>query len=97
MSIDLDELLERMNDEQSFIAFIDALGSDFASQPLLDNVTLLKRDELGVSQWENGSVDTFLEAAAAWATDSARNSPSISETNIWQRCASILLAGKFYE
>ncbi|MEN5241050.1 MULTISPECIES: hypothetical protein [Pseudomonas] len=61
MSIDLDELLERVNDEQSFIAFIDALGSDFASQPLLDNVTPLKRDELGVSQWENGSVDTFLE------------------------------------
>ena len=97
MSIDLDELLERVNDEQSFIAFIHALSSDFASQPLLDNVTPLKRDEAGVSQWENGSVDTFLEAAAAWATASTRISPSTSETNIWQRCASILLAGKFYE
>ncbi|WP_460125317.1 hypothetical protein [Pseudomonas sp. H3_G09] len=79
------------------MAFIEALGSDFASQPLLDKATPLKRDEAGFSQWVNGSVDTFLEAAAAWATASARSSPSSSKTNIWQRRASILLAGKFYE
>ncbi|WP_434575667.1 DUF7660 family protein [Pseudomonas sp. Z3-6] len=48
--------------------------------------------------WENGSIDTFLDAAAAWATASSRSSPvSASRSNVWQRCAAILLAGKFYE
>ncbi|WP_422775927.1 DUF7660 family protein [Pseudomonas mediterranea] len=52
----------------------------------------------GALGWENGSIDTFLDAAAAWATASSRSSPgSASGSNAWQRCAAILLAGKFYE
>ncbi|UCR85153.1 DUF7660 family protein [Pseudomonas chlororaphis] len=98
MSIDLDELLERVNDEHSFIGFIEALGSDFAAQRVFEEATPSSPYCPGALGWENGSVDTFLDAAAAWATASSKSSPpSAPDTNVWQRCASILLAGKFYE
>lgn len=35
MFADLDELLESVRDEQSFVAFIEALGADFASDRAL--------------------------------------------------------------
>ncbi|KPN92979.1 DUF7660 family protein [Pseudomonas nunensis] len=98
MSIDFDELLGRVKDEQSFIEFIGALGSDFASERVLEETTPSSPYGPGALGWENGSIDTFLDAAAAWATDSTRSSPpSAPVSNVWQRCASILLAGKFYE
>lgn len=98
MSIDLDELLERVIDEQSFIRFIEALGSDFASERVLEEMTPSSPYESSVLGWENESVDTFLDAAAAWATASTRSSSqNVPVSNVWQRCASILLAGKFYE
>ena len=95
-SDDLDELLERVNDEQSFIAFIQALGADFArEQTMNEPLSPYGRSALG---WENGSVDAFLEAAGAWAIDSSRQvAAEVASANVWQRCASILLAGKFYE
>ncbi|MEO6677997.1 MAG: hypothetical protein ABIO21_11530 [Pseudomonas sp.] len=98
MSIDLNELLGRVNDEQSFIGFIEALGSDFASERVLEETTPSSPYGPGALGWENGSIDTFLDAAAAWATASTRcSAPSAPVSNVWQRCASILLAGKFYE
>ncbi|WP_442101854.1 DUF7660 family protein [Pseudomonas sp. ITP1] len=87
-----------MNDEQSFIGFIETLGSDFASERVSEKTTPSSPYEPGVSGWENDSIDTFLDAAAAWATASTRSfPPSAPVSNVWQRCASILLAGKFYE
>jgi hypothetical protein len=95
-SDDLDELLERVNDERSFITFIQALGADFARERTM-NEPLLPYGRGGLG-WENGSVDAFLEAAGAWAIDSFRQvAAEESSANVWQRCASILLAGKFYE
>ncbi|WDR37803.1 hypothetical protein NN484_08705 [Pseudomonas serboccidentalis] len=92
---DLDELLESVSDEQSFIAFIQALGTDFARErSVSEPLSPYGRGALG---WENGSVDAFLEAAGAWAIASSRQAADVSSANVWQRCASILLAGKFYE
>lgn len=98
MSINLDELLKTVDDEQSFIGFIEALGMDFAEERLLEETSPSSPYGPGALGWENGSIDTFLDAAAAWATASSRSSPvSPSRSNVWQRCAAILLAGKFYE
>ncbi|MBC3384283.1 hypothetical protein HU715_012105 [Pseudomonas sp. SWRI12] len=98
MSISLDELLKTVDDEQSFIGFIEALGMDFADERLLEESSPSSPYGPGALGWENGSIDTFLDAAAAWATASSRSSPlSASRSNVWQRCAAILLAGKFYE
>lgn len=98
MSINLDELLKTVGDEQSFIGFIEALGMDFAEERLLEETSSSSPYGPGALGWEHGSIDTFLDAAAAWATASSRNSPvSTSRSNVWQRCAAILLAGKSYE
>lgn len=98
MSVDLEELLENVDDEQSFIAFVQALGCDFARERVLERSTPSSPHGPEVLGWENGSVDAFLDAAAAWATADSRNTPSTTpESNVWQRCAEILLAGKFYE
>ncbi|AHC36061.1 MULTISPECIES: hypothetical protein [unclassified Pseudomonas] len=98
MSINLDELLKTVDDEQSFIGFIEALGMDFAEERLLEETSPSSPYGPGALGWENGSIDNFLDAAAAWATASSRSSlVSASRSNVWQRCAAILLAGKFYE
>ncbi len=98
MSVDLDELLERVSDEQSFIEFVAALGADFSRERALEKPTPSSPYEAGASGWENGSVDTFLDAAAAWAVATSKNSPvDAAASDVWQRCAEILLAGKFYE
>jgi len=96
MPVDLDELLERVHDEQSFIVFIEALGTDFASERVL--TTSSSPCGAGTYGWENATIDSFLEAASVWGTASKRCSPSsLVGSNTWQRCAAILLAGKFYE
>lgn len=98
MSINLDELLKTVDDEQSFIGFIEALDMDFAGERLLEETSPSSRYGAGALGWEHGSIDTFLDAAVAWATASSRSSPvSACKSNVWQRCAAILLAGKFYE
>jgi hypothetical protein len=98
MSVDLDELLERVTDEQSFIDFVAALSADFSRERALEKATPSSAYQAGALGWENGSVDTFLDAAAAWAMATARNAQAdAAVSNVWQRCAEILLAGKFYE
>lgn len=98
MSVDLDELLERVTDEQSFIEFVAALGADFSRGRALEKATPSSAYQAGALGWENGSVDTFLDAAAAWAVATSRNAQvDAAASNVWQRCAAILLAGKFYE
>ncbi|MFL1501937.1 hypothetical protein ACI77J_27835 [Pseudomonas sp. O64] len=96
--VDIDELLARVRDEASFILFIEALGADFARERLLEQASPSSPYGPGALGWENASVDAFLDAAAAWAASSTRPAqaaPVVS--NVWQRCAAILLAGKFYE
>ena len=96
MSVDLDELLRSVNDEQSFIGFIEALGSDFASERVFQETTPSSPYGPGALGWEDGSVDAFLDAAAAWATSSSNSSMSNAPvSNVWRRCATILLAAKF--
>lgn len=96
--LDLDELLEHVSDEASFICFIKALGADFAHERSLEDLSPSAPYGAGASGWENGSVDSFLDAAAAWADSSSRSSSyEGAVSNVWQRCAAILLAGKFYE
>jgi hypothetical protein len=96
--VDIDELLARVRDEASFIRFIEALGADFARERLLEQTSPSSPYGPGALGWENASVDAFLDAAASWAESSTRHAQAdVVVSNVWQRCAAILLAGKFYE
>jgi hypothetical protein len=92
MTTDLKPVLERVVDEESFLAFVGALEADW------------HRDEQtskpygGGGGWENGTIGAFLEAAIAWAEDTKKAPQAVpTSSNPWRRCADILWAGAFYE
>lgn len=79
----LHEQLEKATDEATFLAFVQALIVD----------------RRGVAaHWENGSIEDFLEAASAWAEDSAFGSQQeLLLTSPWRKFATFLYAGNIYE
>ena len=81
--------LERVVDEQSFVAFLEALHADWRQ-----DVAAPERP----GGWEQGDIGGFLDAAVAWAVAS-RRAPLLPApaTNPWRRCADIIAAGAFYE
>ena len=83
MSPNLDNLLDAVSDERTFVNFIAALGADFVAEKALE--------------WENSTVDTVFESAIAWANDTRDNIVDLANQNPWRRCAHIIYAGKFYE
>jgi hypothetical protein len=89
------DLLDGVQDEASFIAFVEALASDFARELKLEAETPSSPYGPGALGWENSRIDSMLEAAASYA-DSTRN-PSAPDPNPWHRCAEILYMGKIYE
>jgi hypothetical protein len=96
--VDLHEWLAHVRDEQSFIRFIEALGVDFANGRLIEKRSPSSPWGPSALGWENLSVDAFFDAAASWADASSRLAQADEAVpNAWQRCAAILLAGKFYE
>jgi hypothetical protein len=95
MPRNLQTILEAVNDEPTFVAFIEALGADFREERAIEAVTPSSAYGTGALGWENGTIDGFLESAVAWAMDSDADVARIP--NSWYRCASILHAGKFYE
>jgi hypothetical protein len=95
MTDPVEAALEAVSDEASFLRFVQALGADFAD----DQREAARGGGTpygpGPRGWENGSIEAFLDAAAAWAESSPGKFPIAQ--NSWRRCADILYAGKFYE
>ena len=85
MSKQLHELIESVVDEETFVAFLLAMSEDYSLTGSIDS-------SLG---WQSNSIDTLLESAAAWATDT--HSSAYPSQNPWRRCAEIMWAGKHYE
>jgi hypothetical protein len=71
------EKLELVSDQETFLEFAQALVEDYQKNG---------------SDWENGSIDTFLESALDWVKDSGR----ISDLS-WKTLAEFLYVGKNYE
>ena len=80
--LDLHEQLAVVMDEKTFLAFAHALAAD-------------KR---AGSDWENTNLETFLEAAIAWAEGSEFGTrQGLSSSNPWAQFATFLYCGKIYE
>lgn len=96
--VDLHAMLEVVVDEDSFLSFVEELGRDFCLERKLEAENPSPPYMHGKLGWENGSIDTFLDAATAWGRNSSEpEHPGYRETNPWRRCANILYAGKYYE
>jgi len=97
MNINLESKLAAVFDEASFVEFLGVLANDRADEIRKEKINPSSPYSAGSNGWENIGIDTFLESAAAWASD-FRDSPRYeSPSNIWKRCAEILYAGKGYE
>nr|CAS02580.1 putative integron gene cassette protein [uncultured bacterium]CAS02786.1 putative integron gene cassette protein [uncultured bacterium] len=79
----INELLDDVNDEKSFIAFVHALTAD------------LQTDK---SSWENPDLNRFLDAALARAeSTNIGASHGLADASPWRRVATMLYCGRIYE
>ena len=101
MSTTDDEAMTRLaavTDAESFLAFVRAL--------VVDREYAVERERAQPSSpygpdaggWENVRIESYLEAAAAWAesTDFGA-SHGLDPNNLWRRFAHFLYVGKIYE
>lgn len=90
------ECLDGVEDEASFLVFVQALQADFATSQL----SQVPASPYGPAPggWENTAVGDFLEAGLAWAASTGFGRTQGQRTaNPWQRCARLLYCGKVYE
>lgn len=76
--MDLYTQSEIVKSKEDLIAFIHSLQVDLYTNP---------------KDWENPSLENFLEAMGAWMTESER----LTDKPDWNSFAQILLAAKIYE
>ncbi|MFQ3244575.1 MAG: hypothetical protein ACI9SP_001206 [Arenicella sp.] len=94
MAIELHELVENVNDEKSFLIFVQALIKDKS----LENPNSVGLCGRGSRGWENQSIETFLEASHAWAESTNLGlTQGMSKDSPWKRFAAFLYCGKIYE
>ena len=88
-------LLEQVDGPDSFLKFVDAL--------VADRVASASRDSSATpygaaSGWENTTIESFLESAAAGARDSQfGQTQGLVTANPWRMFAMFLYCGKIYE
>ena len=96
--VDLHSLVEEVHDEATFIEFLKALMRDRIDEVRKEAISPSDPYGPGANGWENGSIEQFLDAAAAWGEASKDGLIYYTKPeNPWRRCAHILFAGKFYE
>jgi len=83
-------------DEDSFLVFVRDLATDSKLAEALAKTDPLDPAPRG---WQNATIEQFLEAATAWAEESAFGRARLPEdtTSPWRRFAAFLYAGKTYE
>lgn len=98
MDVDLSALADDVNDERSFIEFLVALGKDREQSNPAEQATSDSPSGSQGSGWENSTIESFLDAAVAWAAATESGTEYYSRPdNPWTRMAQILHSGKFHE
>jgi len=89
---------EAVEDAASFLVFARALLADRERSVRLEKEQALPPNCAGHAGWENGSIESFLEAAISWAEDSKfGQGQSTAPENPWRQFALFLYCGKTYE
>ncbi|ADL51189.1 DUF7660 family protein [Clostridium cellulovorans] len=85
---DLFELVNKVEDEDDFLDFINELSEDRIK-------SLQKKSS---EDWENDTIEDFFERAHEWGVASKEGLRYYEKPqNPWKRCAQILYMGKIYE
>ncbi|XLP07750.1 hypothetical protein ACI7YQ_02520 [Alteromonas marina] len=92
--MDLLDLIEHVNDQESFLAFAKALEEDKRDETKKEIYEPSSPYSHGANGWQNSSIEDFLESAIAFAEDSVTWQ---TENNMWKKFALFLVGGKIYE
>ena len=75
--------------------FVDALVADRIAST---GNSSAQKGHGATASWENTTIESFLESAAAWARDSQfGQTQGLGTTNPWRVFATFLYCGKIYE
>ena len=98
METSLNDLLDQVDSEKAFLAFVAALVRDRVNAVQAEKERPSSPYGPDAGGWENTSIESFLESASAWAEDTDFGLTQGRRTdNPWKRFARFLYAGKFYE
>jgi|SRR5215471_10931335 len=97
--MELTDALDAVHGSQAFLNFVRSLIADREDEVRKEQLQPSPRFGPGANGWENGTIEAFLSAAAAWAESSDFGlRQSLSEpTNPWHQFALFLYLGKIYE
>jgi len=96
--MELLEHVEAVSDEASFLAFVDALRKDRELAVAAEKATPSSPYGPDHRGWENTTIESFLEAACAWAKDSEFGArQDLMGASPWKKFAVFLYCGKIYE
>jgi hypothetical protein len=96
--MELHEQIEFVQDEASFLKFVEALRSDREREVSTQEQSPIDGFGRGPCGWENHTIEDFLEGAHAWAVDSDFGlSQGLADANPWKKFAAFLYCGKIYE
>lgn len=96
--MELYEQLERVTDQESFVAFVHALAQDRVSATRAEVQNPAPPYGVDAGGWENTSIEAFLDAAVAWAEDSNFGATQgLATATLWRKFAVFLYCGKIYE
>ncbi len=96
--MELHNLLESVSDEESFLAFVNALRKDRETDIAAEKAS--PSSPYGSTQggWENVTIESFLESACSWAEDTGfGESQNLRDASPWRKFATFLYLGKNYE
>ena len=94
----LNDLLERVNSEESLLAFIAALAKDRRDAVVAEKDNPSSPYGPDAGGWENTTIEDFLESAAAWAESTNFGlTQGLQLDKPWKRFAVFLHMGKIHE
>lgn len=90
-----DELLDKVDDRDSFIAFVSALAIERREAQRLEREEPIRYQLGGALNWQNGDIASFLEAALGYFDDGPFHQPEADPS--WRMLAEFLYCGKIME
>jgi hypothetical protein len=96
--MELHRLLDSVNDEESFLTFVEALYRDRKVDLEQEGRSPSSPYGQTARGWQNVTVDSFLEAAHRWAVDTQFGATqNLGTAPPWRKFAAFLYCGKTYE
>ena len=90
-----EELLDKVTDRDSFIAFAEALAAERREAQQLEREEPIRYQLGGALNWQNGDIASFIEAALQCFEDEPYHRPDTVPS--WRMFAEFLYCGKIIE